>query len=493
MYGIKKYDSLGVKNKIEKKVKGSIWEILLPILFTIVSFTVSYFTVEVNHYLSGLVLMISAVLLYCYFIWIADRNYMDYKALFSCFWIFTIGLAVLQLSQYQISWCPKTWIYLCLCYVVFITGLFFGNLFFYSIEQRCNLHRFKMFNDEGLFPLCLKKERLFWICLIVSLISLSCFCYNVSVKGFIPFFSDSQSAYIDFHTKYSAFMHAGTIVSGLCYYCIKKLDLSVAKKTIMVLCIAYLVFIMPTLIVSRGIFITSSLSFTVAVFFLNKKRFIVLLLCFIFIFGGYEIGSLARNLSDDYLNTVMEPKEIIISNEQEEQEENAEYNNTILKMPAKVAFLYSYLTVGHDNFDQAVRQSKRYSLGALQLVPFNIILKSSWIESKIENAEERYQIRPTFTTVNLFGDAYYDFHVWGIIILALLWGFPFGMIESYFLKFQGPFSMLALGNTLTPIILCFFESWMGTFSLWTQWGTVFLLFLVGCFSFNIKHKSLKGL
>jgi len=139
------------------------------------------------------------------------------------------------------------------------------------------------------------------------------------------------------------------------------------------------------------------------------------------------------------------------------------------------------LTVSHDNFNEAVRLTEDYSYGIRQLIPFNVILRSSKLEQAIDNSPY-YLVRPHLNTVNLVGYAYYDFGIAGVGILMLIWALAFGMIQAFVLKGSGPFALMALGNTMTPVVLCCFAPWMSVFSNWMHWGFAFILFLIATIS-----------
>ena len=75
----------------------------------------------------------------------------------------------------------------------------------------------------------------------------------------------------------------------------------------------------------------------------------------------------------------------------------------------------------------------------------------------------------------LIGDFYYDFHGWGIVLCMLFWAFILGILQSSTDVFSGPFAYMTMGNTMTPVALCFFATWLSTFSHWMHWGVVLLL------------------
>lgn len=486
----------------ELNLKDGLKGLLPVIIWSILLFGGTPFIIEEHRYLASLFYLMSAVVLYGYFVWKDHKNYFSFPALFSGIWLLTLGLAGLQLTDYQVAWVAKSWWYSGIGYLCLICGLQLGRGFFPILSKKLNMHNWTVFNEKSRIIFELKENRLFALCMVAATVSFLAFVVNIYIKGYLPFFSDSPAAYTDFYTRLNIFAYAGTIASGLCYYCLKKQKLSRMKRVLLWAAIIYLVFLLPLLIVSRGTFMVAALSLSAAVFFLNDRKFWVMVLCFVIMFAGYEVGSVARNLTDESLSVLLQPKQIEISNDnngnqQQESDQrgngemNGENNGTaaspVFQLPPKVLFFYTYLTVGHDNFDQAVRFSKSYAMGIRELVPFNVILRSDSLTKKIENAEN-YLVRPYLNTGNLFSDAYYDFHLFGIVFLSLIWGAGFGIIEAFFLKYQTPCSFMVYGNTLTPVFLSFFTPWMSIFAVWLLWGTAFLIFLGS--SFSIRRKEI---
>ena len=100
-------------------------------------------------------------------------------------------------------------------------------------------------------------------------------------------------------------------------------------------------------------------------------------------------------------------------------------------------------------------------------------------------------VRPHLKTVNLVGLFYYDFHEWGVAIFMLLWSFIFGILQKITELSKTPFVLLALGNAMVPVALCFFAAWMSVFSQWMLWGVV-LIFAVASTIKIDSNKKLKN-
>ena len=433
----------------------------------------------INHYACALMLVICAVFVYLYTAFIpAKRNWWDIRALFSAIWLFTIGLASLRLTDYQRPWELATWLMLSGSYAMFYLGSTFG------------IHLGKKCYDKYSSGISIKNisfrlhgDRLFWICFGVTIFCMLCFAANIALRGFIPYFARTGNAYVEFYSKFYIFCVAGTGISGLSYYTLKTQKLSVWKKIFLWFSIVYSTFLFPMLVVSRGMFLTAALSLTTVVFYLNKRRFLLLVLSIAVIGAFYMEGTKARGYSEAQLNEFFEPSVIAPDNESTDPSspsdtpEETPNETPGFQLSGSAAFIYSYLTVSHDNFNEAVRTVDTYTYGLRQLLPFNVILRIGAIDATVEEVGHNF-VREHLNTTNLVGEAYYDFGATGVILLMLLWAIAFGMIQSVALESSGPFGLMALGNTITPVALCFFESWMSIFSHWMHWGFVLILFLI---------------
>lgn len=410
---------------------------------------------EANRFVMGSFIIVAGFIIYLLMVyWVAEQNWLDVRAAFSGVWMVTIGLAALRLNDYQEQWQRKTWVLLAIAYLVYQIGAMIG------VQNGAKLHgkldalasriRFKKIFFK------LKEARLFPICVGITLIGMTCFSINIVIKGFIPLFSSNLSAYVDFYTKFHMFSVAATAVSGLCYYCIKTQSLSTVKKMILWGCIIYLVILFPILVVSRGTFVVAAVSLTTTIYYLNKNRFRIFVLCLVAIMGIYLFASNLRGYSDEYLDQHFEPTE----------------TQSFVLSP-KMAFLYGYLTVSHDNFNEAVENTQGYTWGARQFSPFNVILRIQALRDMRDNGEW-YQVRPHLNTVNMIGVFYYDFHEWGVIISTFMWAVIFGLMQGFYLKSRGAFSLQVLGYAMNPVVLCFFASWVNMFTLWVFWGVIFI-------------------
>ena len=423
---------------------------------------------KTSHYLGGLIVMLAAVALYFFDVFMNGRDWLDLQCVFTGSWLFTIGMAALRLCRYQKIWEGKTW------------ALFAGALVAFTLG---NLLMTELFAPRG-DALCRKakgtigrafethEDRLFSIALAVTLISLVCFVANILYKGYVPYFSDAKDAYITFYSKLHIPTVAGTAASGLCYYCIRKCNLPRGKKFVMAACIVYSVLVMPILVVSRGTFIIAAVSLTGCVFYLHNKKLLALVLCLVITFAGYELGTHARDLGQEDLQVIFEP---------ESHEISLGGKTTVhIKMSGRDAFLYSYFTVSHDNVDAAVKNATQRTHGARQLVPFNKVLRIPAID-RAANLEY-YTVKENLNTNDLIGLAYYDFGAIG----ACVWLFFLSMVLTFVAcvrnRKSGPFALLFNGYCIMIVMLSFFAAWMSVFTLWLLVGVVALMAILACYT-----------
>lgn len=465
-------------------------------IFSLVGFFAlvsGFWLTSVNILLTGSLLVFLAIGLYFYIVFaVCQRNWLDIRAVFSAIWFLTIGLASFKLTNYQEVWQAKTWFLLGVAFFVFQVGAFLG---IYCTDRLTNVLT-SCFSNIKKVRFDFSGNKLFWCCVVGSLIGLTCFTINVLIKGYIPCFSASPSAYVDFYTKFHVFSVAATITCGPCYYCIKTQKLSLIKKIVLWCCIFYLLVLFPTMIVSRGLFVSIALYFTSIVFYLNKQKFISLVLCLTLIFGVYMAVSEFRNLTNAQLTALFEPKDFeetidsettVEDTEVDETEEDSVDTKSSFQLSPKMSFLYGYLTVGHDNFNEAVQNLDEYTWGARTAKPFNVILRLPIINKVSESAESHF-VRPYLNTYNLLGEYYYDFHGWGVAILTLLFALVAALLQQAFLKFKNPFLLFAFSVFFQAVFLVFFANMACLFEFWVYLGVITIFALVSSLKF-VKAKK----
>ena len=459
------------------------------------------------HYVRAGGFLLLAVALYAYLgFGCGEKNAISLKALFSGMWLGTIGLADLKLLGYQKPWALETWLVLGGAFLAFHLG-------FYVMES-LGIQPLERLKDRqtGRLSFRMEESRLFPVCVVTTLIGLGCFTINILIRGYIPFFvTDEMMAYYDFYTRFNIFTVASTAGAGLCYYTLKTQKLSRPKQVFLVLAILYEVVAMPLLSVSRGTMMIAILTLTAAIVMLSRHKLPVFLVCMAVAFGLYEVGSAARHLSNEYLDYVFQPKVLNVPAESEAsppesalpeepsqaapaepstsapaeapEQAPAETAPQGISLSPRAAFLYGYLTVSHDNFNEAVTRHTGYTYGLRQLQAFTVVLRFPGLKEKLESLEF-YQVGESLNTGNLITDAYYDFGPLGCCVFLFLWACVFSVIEQYARRSGGPCAMIALGVAMIPVVLCFFESWTSYFTFWLLWGTDLLLFFALCLHIN---------
>ena len=494
-----------------------------------------------KNYLLAVLLVMGAVALYFLQVFtIADRNWLDFRAVFSGVWLGTIGLAALRFAEYQKVWQSKTWFLLALAYLMLEVGVTLGLKLAPAICDKVVSGAKKL--RVGKLYLKMHPNRLFGICMVTTLIGLCCFSINIAIKGFVPAFSDIFNAYTVFYTKFHVFSVAAVAAAPLCYYCIATQPLSIVKKIILGLCIFYLVFAFPILAVSRGVFIVAALGLAVSVYYIHGKRLWILILCIAMIGAGYLFASELRNYTDEQMTIFFQPAQITLpgvieptssatvaeatevtgvpegtteatgvpeettevtvvpegttettgvpegTGEGETGIEGSTPDGPVqtpvrtFSLPPKLAFLYSYITVSHDNFNEAVMHVTDHTMGARQMAPFNVILRSQKIQEKASTVPF-HQVTPLLNTINLIGDFFYDFGAWGVGVCMLLWSVVFGVLQGVYDKSKNIFVMFILGNTMVPVAMSFFSPFMSNFTHWMIWGVALLMAVAAYLSF----------
>lgn len=316
-------------------------------------YSIAYITSRENNILSTLVLLSVGVILYLFYSFRETVNLLDFKAIFSGMWMISIGLAQLQLLQYQVRWSIITWITLAVSHVVFLIA---NQLSAFLLDPSIKaLDKGLGKNHLSRRKIIVKNERLFWISIVSSSIGLLSFIANVMIKGYIPVFSigSSSSAYYDFYTRFQIFYVASLTSVGLSYYCIKALDLSKARRLMLWANIMLLNFILPILLVQRGTFLNSMLIFTAVVYLQGNRKLKHLLVCLVLLESIYFLDFYLRGFSNTQQAFLFQQKEITTCEEKKSTQcidpEDIPLVGKNYVIHPSVPFLYSYLTVSHDN------------------------------------------------------------------------------------------------------------------------------------------------
>lgn len=440
---------------------------------------------------SGAIMLVAGITFYFYYSHLGTLSYLKFNALFSGVWLVTIGLSQMRFLEYQTIWAKTTWVAVCLAHLAFLFANKSAHGLFPAIDKRWGnkFNAIKLGKRVQLIKVSRSPNFYFGVATICMIIGVLSFFGNVASKGYIPLFviNKNPRAYVEFYMRLQIFYVASTVSAGIAYFVAVKLPLPNFKKALLFLYILILVFVIPILTVQRGTFINAALVLLAAVYLLSNRQFWVLIVSLSLILGIYLLGSSIRGYSEAQLDVLFPTNTIGNSKPDPDQPPGSEPTDeeitkevTSFVLPGKAAFIVSYFTIGHDNFNYAVTHKTGNTWGLRQLEPFNVILRSKTLANALDQVEI-YLVRPYLNTSNLISMAYYDFGVTGVVALMLIWSFAFGIIEAFYNRYKSLFSMLAYGVCLIPITLSFFEAWMSYFTTWLMFGTVFLLFVFSTF------------
>jgi hypothetical protein len=444
-------------------------------------------------------MVVIGVALYFLFSW-KESNYLNPAAVFSGVWMVTIGLSQIRLNSYQVIWEEKTWRILFLGHLSFIAGYIISKFLTNSLIIS-NTKVVGIIKRNILFNT--KKLQKYFI-LIVSIFGsfgIIAFIINVLIKGYIPAFvsQTNQGAYFQFYTRFHIFYVASLVTCGFSYFMIRKWEMRKLIKVFLASEIFILLIIIPLLLVQRGTFLTGAFIYISTAYYSGKRSFKNLLLQASIVILVFLLGTMLRGYTNEQL-TILFPQEKIENNQLEQSEEEQILNSQsvydISKSTAtlhpKLLFIYAYLTVSHENFNNVVKNLTTHTRGIWQIRPFNVLIRSETLEEKIMMAQgiaNSHMVKPYLNTFNLITMAYFDFGTLGVIVFMIFWSFVFGLIESIVFESNDPFSNVLLGISLTPIALCFMNPWMSDFTIWLLWGSVFLILSIQIFYYFRLYKK----
>ena len=126
-------------------------------------------------------------------------------------------------------------------------------------------------------------------------------------------------------------------------------------------------------------------------------------------------------------------------------------------LDSRILFLYSYLTVSHDNFDLTVKYNHVYDYGYNSLGGLNFII--SRLFPNYTRNSTNYLVQQNLNTVNLLGTSYNDFGIIGCMVFSAVIGFIFGFVEKIYLKSKSIISLLLLSVFFYCIILSYYSNY----------------------------------
>ena len=401
------------------------------------SFFVSYIASLAKwYYASGIILIVEAVYLYVH--WVRESGgFVELRALFTLAWVGGQGISCLKLSTLQDTWSYITWLSFFVIYIAFGIGYEWGR---------------KYSRVEGKEPEKNKKkaDRLFRCIMLLLVVSAGCFVIEIIRIGYIPVFSDEPYSYSYFRMSALHYLHYCAIscilIPGLTVLW-KKIDSEESKWRNGAIIIANIVaFAVPFLYVSRFQFLFEIGVAAVIYILVNKNmRKSTLVLLGLVVCAAYVVITLSQKRDAIYLNNVFKMK----------------YTH----MPVFLTQPYIYIANNYDNFDCLVKNLPKFSYGLRMLFPFVSLTGLKFVMPNLVPATV-YLTSTELTTFTMFYDAYYDFGVIGVFVIALLIGVVAKVIIDIIKKSDNPVVYLLYGQIAVYLALAFFTTWFSSPATW---------------------------
>lgn len=401
------------------------------------SFFVSYIASLAKwYYASGIILIVEAVYLYVH--WVRESgSFVELRALFTLAWVGGQGISCLKLSTLQDTWSYITWLSFFVIYIAFGIGYEWGR---------------KYSRVEGKEPEKNKKkaDRLFRCIMFLLVVSAGCFVIEIIRIGYIPVFSDEPYSYSYFRMSALHYLHYCAIscilIPGLTVLW-KKIDSEESKWRNGAIIIANIVaFAVPFLYVSRFQFLFEIGVAAVIYILVNKNmRKSTLVLLGLVVCAAYVVITLSQKRDAIYLNNVFKMK----------------YTH----MPVFLTQPYIYIANNYDNFDCLVKNLPKFSYGLRMLFPFVSLTGLKFVMPNLVPATV-YLTSTELTTFTMFYDAYYDFGVIGVFVIALLIGVVAKVIIDIIKKSDNPVVYLLYGQIAVYLALAFFTTWFSSPATW---------------------------
>lgn len=401
-----------------------------------------------HYYMSGVVLMLTALYLYCYD-YRKSRNMIHLRALFSLFWIGGQGISCLKLSHLQTDWSLMTWI----CFLAAYLGFFitFEFLTWWKGEPNHSDIKWRGFSGNQI-PVLQSMAA-------VTLVSLLAFVTEAVLLGFIPLLVRGvPHAYSAFHiTGLHYFTVSCVLVPSLSvvYFCNHHRrgtggDLAVLLMDAVCLAI-------PILCVSRFQLILA-VAMAVFTYIAMQKRLrpvvaVGVLACLVPL---YLLLTIARSHDVSYLNGIFEMKNS--------------------RMPIFVTQPYMYIANNYDNFNCLVEQLPAHTFGLRMLFPLWALTGLKFLKPELV-AFPIFVTKKELTTVTLFYDAYYDFGLVGVILFSCLLGAAAYLLVGQLKNTRNPIGYLFYVQIALYLVFSFFTTWFSNPATWFYLAVTTLIYI----------------
>lgn len=401
-----------------------------------------------HYYLSGLALMIAAVVLYLND-YLRSKNLIHLRGLFSLSWVGGQALACLKLSNLQTNWMTKTW----LCFALAFMG------FWIVFEVLTNIYgsghdaygRWRSFSGNP--------KPVFHMICALSVASLAGFVREAAVLGYIPLLLRGvPHAYSEFH------------LTGVHY---------ITVSCVLVPALSVLFFHME-----RGRWKDKALA---AIILMNVISLLIPILCvsrFQFVFAVllavFTYISLQKSFSPLYLAGAVAaaiPVYLVLT---VARSHNVEYLMGIFemkwdRMPVFIAQPYIYIANNYDNFncmvsvfsnpDGVMGEVLKHSFGMKGLFPLWALTGLKFFFPQLVDYPN-FIVKKELTTVTMFYNAFYDFGVIGVFLFSCLLGLAAYLLVVKLRELRNPLGYLLYAQIALYLTLSFFTTWFSDTTTW---------------------------
>lgn len=389
------------------------------------------------YYASGGALLVAAGYLY-YNDYHKSGNLVHLRGLFCAFWVGGQALACLKLSNLQSDWHFVTW----LCFYLATAGFWLAYETVYRLLGENDRHGRRRQRRKSYV-------RSVFICIqVLTLVSVGAFLFEALRLGFVPLFVRGvPHAYSEFH------------ISGVHYFtvsCVLVPSLAVLffleggsrrpYRNVMVIVMAVISLAIPLLCVSRFQLVFSVLvaCFTYGAY-QRRMNPLILPALLVLLIPFYVILTVARSHDVTYLNGIFEMKNS--------------------RMPIFISQPYIYIANNYENFDCLVAALPRHTFGIRMLFPVWALTGLKFVFPYLISFP-LYVTKTELTTVTLFYDAYYDFGVIGVLLLASMAGAAGAILVSRLNQMKNPIGYLLYGQFAVYMMLSFFTTWFSNPTTW---------------------------
>ena len=339
------------------------------------------------------------------------------------------------------------WIIIIISYATFLLGFKIFNM--KNIDIDINNRKICRINEKKLY-LSIK---------IITILSLIGFTLEVAILKYIPLFSKNMEAYRAFN------------ITGIHYFVVSvgiipTLTLLYKKigGTKRVFLYNFISFLISILILSRQLIIMQIVLVTISYHYTIKK--ISLKKLGIFLIIGLILFSLSfrlRNQSSQYINKVADimPK----------------YQSSMFVKPLL------YFNMNFTNLNIIVNKFHDYKMGQNMIFP---IVAFTGLKNEFNyNYKENYLATKNFNTSTYLADIYFDFGIFGVIIIPFILGVIYSFLYRNMKKNLSIINLIYF-LLIYCLIFCFFVNWYYNTAIIFD---IILIFII--YSYSEKNSVIK--